>query len=558
MELVRDFTTNNFHIPIKIIGTHDNPLFCAYSIAEILDITNIRMTIQNFDETEKVSQIFETKRGPQNVSFLTEKGLYKVLFRSRSQIAEKFQDWICEVIKEIRLNGQYKLQQQLKEKEEELKIKEEEFKSKEKELQNKENELKVELDDKEKELKNKEEELNNFINESEEIKKIMAIPSIYIWNNDFTKLVTDLKIGRSENFYSRIKKYQTQTPAHGRLESNIPVYCRNLEEFEKAIFCILQQFNTKKEGFLMNAGEAKMIIMSIVNIYNLTMLEDSTERMNKFKRISQFIDSVINNSIDISLNQRTISTQSDFENDIYFFPSENEIVKSIEKFIQERCLVREDVESSSTDIEGGFRIWAGKAEKEIFHTVQKYFRLKFLPDRLKIQDKNQVINGFKGIKVNEIEYIKSDIDSDEQNFIFHSCIFSLSGKVTTKLLINEYKKWRTELKQTCTEEDIKKLIDYINDYLISQKYVISSNIWLGSDNTGRGYYGIYLKGYEVNYKKSSTGRPVEKRDLKTDAIIATYETRAKAAASENVNPCNISRWIINKVIIKDYYFCDKK
>jgi hypothetical protein len=39
---------------------------------------------------------------------LTEQGLYKVLMKSRKPIAEKFQDWVCEVIEEIRKTGEYK------------------------------------------------------------------------------------------------------------------------------------------------------------------------------------------------------------------------------------------------------------------------------------------------------------------------------------------------------------------------------------------------------------------------------------------------------------------
>ena len=54
-----------------------------------------------------------TLGGSQQVTFLTEKGLYKVLFKSRKPIAEKFQNWVCEVIKEIRLNGIYNLQKEL-------------------------------------------------------------------------------------------------------------------------------------------------------------------------------------------------------------------------------------------------------------------------------------------------------------------------------------------------------------------------------------------------------------------------------------------------------------
>jgi anti-repressor protein len=57
-----------------------------------------------------------TLGGDQQVTFLTEKGLYKVLFKSRKPIAEKFQNWVCEVIKEIRLNGLYDLQKEIEKK----------------------------------------------------------------------------------------------------------------------------------------------------------------------------------------------------------------------------------------------------------------------------------------------------------------------------------------------------------------------------------------------------------------------------------------------------------
>jgi hypothetical protein len=43
-----------------------------------------------------------------------------VLFKSRKPIAERFQNWVCEVIKEIRLNGVYDLQKQLEKQKQEM------------------------------------------------------------------------------------------------------------------------------------------------------------------------------------------------------------------------------------------------------------------------------------------------------------------------------------------------------------------------------------------------------------------------------------------------------
>jgi prophage antirepressor-like protein len=120
MDIVKAFNENNLHTEIVIKGTIDQPLFRSSDIGQVLDMSNIRATIMEFDETEKVVNTIDTPGGAQQVSFLTEKGLYKVLFRSRKPIAQKFQNWVCEVIKEIRLKGVYDLQKQLEQHKTEL------------------------------------------------------------------------------------------------------------------------------------------------------------------------------------------------------------------------------------------------------------------------------------------------------------------------------------------------------------------------------------------------------------------------------------------------------
>jgi len=58
-----------------------------------------------------VSDISTRDRDGINKTF---SGLYKILFKSRKPIAGKFTNWVCEVIKELRLNGRYQLEQQIK------------------------------------------------------------------------------------------------------------------------------------------------------------------------------------------------------------------------------------------------------------------------------------------------------------------------------------------------------------------------------------------------------------------------------------------------------------
>ncbi len=104
--LVKQFGELN----INIYGTYTDPLFKAKDIGDLLDIKNVRESIKDYNDKQKrvVSTTDSTGR-EQDMLFLTEQGVYKLLFKSRKQIALDFQDWVCDVIKEIRLTGEHKL-----------------------------------------------------------------------------------------------------------------------------------------------------------------------------------------------------------------------------------------------------------------------------------------------------------------------------------------------------------------------------------------------------------------------------------------------------------------
>lgn len=532
MEIIRNFENNNCHIDISIKGTYENPLFRANDIGEILGIVQIRNTIQNFDETEKVSQIFETHGGPQNVSFLTEKGLYKVLFRSRSPIAEKFQNWVCEVIKEIRINGQYKLQQQLKEKEEEI--------------------LK-----KEKELEETQGLLKDKIIEAEELRNKEKPPKIYIYNIDPTSDKLNLKIGYTKDVYDRIKPYR-QISKNGKIEFSKPFQGSNvnIKTIENYIHNVLSKYRVKDEVFDIDIETAKLVLIYIVSISEIIELNEEREIKNKLQKIVEFITEIKDNH-KISISTTEISTQTDIEQIPSVLPvaiiEENEKIKLFNKFIEEECIVRSDVETSSTDIVGQYRIWSKNADKETFHFFHEYLKKRFVYGRIKKQNKNQVVYGYLGVILKELKYKKGLVKTDEETFIFHSCIFSPSGKILFSKLEEEYIKWLKNVKNITTniQEKIKNLKNYLKD----SPYTLQSNVWT-SDGNGNGFYGIYLKGDEEHYKTSSTGKSVLKIDINTEEIIDKYETIAKAAEQEKIASCKMSRSIKNKIIFNDdYYYC---
>ena len=79
---------------IPIYGTYEEPLFKAKVIGDLLGIKNIRDTVSKFDEKCVIKRnVGNTVVGnSSNTWFLTEDGLYEVLFISRKPIVKHGQE----------------------------------------------------------------------------------------------------------------------------------------------------------------------------------------------------------------------------------------------------------------------------------------------------------------------------------------------------------------------------------------------------------------------------------------------------------------------------------
>lgn len=254
MEVVKAFNENNLHTEIVIKGTHQEPLFRANDIGEILEMSNIRAHIQHFDKSEKVVNTIDTLGGSQQVTFLTEKGLYKILFKSRKPIAEKFQNWVCEVIKEIRLKGVYNLQKQIEKQKMEMELLEEN--------KNKEMEAKIII---EKELEKQHVLLTKFRNSGNLI-YIIRVKSYS--NGEYI-----IKIGQSEyGVKARYDECKTKKFEECILLDCFPVQkSRNFEKFihnHSNIACNnikLNSHNSETELFLIGKNLTYSILLDIIN-----------------------------------------------------------------------------------------------------------------------------------------------------------------------------------------------------------------------------------------------------------------------------------------------------
>lgn len=111
---------------LRVLGTSEDPLFVASDICKPMGLdpsvaVNGRMrtrkdadgdTIQYFepglDDDEIHTVIVSTNKGDRTALAVTEAGLYKLVFKSKTEIAKRFQRWVThEVLPSIRKTGSY-------------------------------------------------------------------------------------------------------------------------------------------------------------------------------------------------------------------------------------------------------------------------------------------------------------------------------------------------------------------------------------------------------------------------------------------------------------------
>ena len=110
--IVKAFQNNN----IAILKDESNKYFFrGNDVAKVLEITNIRSSIQNFTEKEKGVRKVDTLGGPQDIIFLSSHGVYRLLYSSKKKQAEKFREWVGDILDDIIFNESNELKRQLEE-----------------------------------------------------------------------------------------------------------------------------------------------------------------------------------------------------------------------------------------------------------------------------------------------------------------------------------------------------------------------------------------------------------------------------------------------------------
>lgn len=106
MNELQTFTYNSSQV--RTVEINGDPWFVLKDVCNILSLTNSRMIAERLDDDEKgVSQIY-TPGGKQEMTVISESGLYNVILRSDKPEAKPFRKWVtAEVLPAIRKTGSY-------------------------------------------------------------------------------------------------------------------------------------------------------------------------------------------------------------------------------------------------------------------------------------------------------------------------------------------------------------------------------------------------------------------------------------------------------------------
>lgn len=93
---------------VRVVDMNGEPWFVARDVCECLELGNPRTSIALLDEDEKGVHTMDTPGGAQEMSIVSEAGLYSLILRSRKPEAKAFKRWIThEVLPAIRKHGGY-------------------------------------------------------------------------------------------------------------------------------------------------------------------------------------------------------------------------------------------------------------------------------------------------------------------------------------------------------------------------------------------------------------------------------------------------------------------
>jgi prophage antirepressor-like protein len=513
MDILKAFNLIENIDEIIIKGTHENPLFHAKQIGNLLGIVNMRDATSNFTDDEKSYDLIESSGGLQKTAFLTEIGLYRLLCNSRKPMAHIFQNWIINRTKDIRVNGMYKLKE--------------------------ENEVDKKLIIQQYEL----------ITHKNLIKAYDLKNVIYICRLKILDDKNIIKIGSTQNIKERIYNINN-------IFENIQIFLldvielNNYRKFEKYLhnnnfikkysYQLMKKDETKsRETYLVSNDELKELL-KFINIDKKKYQDINIKEIEelKLKRIETELEK-------IKIKEEYDLKQKELEFEIFKYKFENNI-NSVIKETNETEFIAENEYSLNQ-----------KETNEIEFSADEEFDLdnEFSTDEeFEIDDK--YLSATKEIK-NEKELIKEELDLTKVNFQLKK---RSNGNRSPKVYQYLPDNLSTPIKVYDSPSEVERSIDLFELHISSMPLRLAAK----NNTIYKGFRWLFLnRNLELpltisdtidTRHKSPEIKYIAMIDIKKTKILEVYATQKDAVEARNIKSRSFTRAIQQQSISSGHYW----
>lgn len=485
---------------IMIYGTWEEPLFKASEIGEMLSIKQIRKSIQNIDDEYKRIESCNTNIGSREQYFLTEQGLYELLFVSRKEIAKQFKKHVCALLVQARLN---------------LKSELEEYKERVRTIE-------FNTD------KHKEEQMREY--EDKLLKSFQKKNVIYLVKVEENDEHMIIKFGSSDDIVSRMKKHHKDYKNSCLLDAFAVLRNRRLEQDMLSLMSrqktIYELYPSRKEHliFYKNGGgvtyqEFKQLISNNISDYN----SDPEQVISRLQHKIDMLELKLDHK---NKNENTIETVDVGVQCCLIDTIDGNYTKSVQ-------VGRGPHVQKIEETERGFIIIA------TYNSISEACRRNGITiGKLRTCVKNKaLLNGYRWYFVKRTDSIHKMYDIGQTRDLPTTRTYTNIVKVTSdnKSIVEIYD---TQQKAaSCNDIKKTKMMKSINGKILLHNYYYYRHTELPSklleDDYNSGKYTIIReKGHEIKYRK-----------LYNDEIIEEYYSQ-----SEVVNKNNISTRVLKKLL----------
>lgn len=506
--IVKAFENNPIAILQEDINNKKVYYFKGSDIGKALHLTNIRQSIQSYDDDEKVvRKAYDPQGTQQDTVFLTSQGVYRLLYNSKKEIAKKFRKWAGNILDDIIFNESVELKRQLQQKEQELIETQKQLEQKTK--------LKV-----------------RKWYDCEPGHSIYAVKSN---KDDPNSLIT---IGKSKNIKERERNYLTHNQ---ETDMFFIRKCFNCDTAEKVLHHMLDKFREEnnKEWFQITEKLAIYMINLVCDF-----LDNFINKIEELQTTTLSSDILtITKSLNLQINNNDKITDKKIKEIIF-----KEF--DYDKFINEFCDLDPYYYCIPDEILGAYKLWSRcNIDTNRKNLLFNHLKTKYNMEKRYIELYKSKIQGFIGIKP---KVIKNNVENIQvKTFLIEKCDIGYIYKITEASFLDSYTNW------------IKR--EVTNDELIEIKADLNKNFYFGNINYSKekkkyGYVGFKLKTDKetIHCLRNKNTKRINKININTKKIEQEFISGNEAANILKIDIRTVQSYLKHKKIFNECYILDYK